>query len=126
MLTETLALLIQLPPLAFGPAQPPSAFAPPRALVCPIGELGRPQPPDLNPKSTINNISMDPKGLLPAPERFLVNRPVDMILFLAVAYAGRATWDTGSWSTRAWQATGAVTPVLVPPLAPPVDTRSPR
>ena len=126
MLTEALTLLLQLPPLAFGPPQPPSAFAPPWALVCPVGELGRAQ--ELTPKfkSPINSASIDTKTLVLAPERFLVNRPVDMMMFLAIAYAGRATWDTSSWSTRTWQATGAVTPVLVPPLAPPVDTRVPR
>ena len=48
-----------------------------------------------------------------------MNRPLDLLLFLTVAYAGRATWDDASWATRTWMATGAVTPVLVPPMAPP-------
>ena len=126
MLSETLTLLLQLPPLAFGPAQPPSAFAPPRALLCPIEELARVQAPDFATKPFINSASIDTQALLPAAERFLVNRPVDMLMFLAIAYAGRASWDTTSWTTRAWQATGAVAPVLVPPLAPPLETSYPR
>jgi len=119
MLTEAFTLLIQLPPLAFGPALPPSAFVPPRALVCELRELGRLQESTNQSKPNFFNTSVEMGRLRPDPERYLVNRPVDLLLFLAAAYAGRATWDETPWSVRAWQATGAVTPVLIPPMAPP-------
>ncbi len=119
MLTEAFTLIIQLPPLAFGPALPPPAFAPPRALVSPVRELVRVQEPVRPPRLVTLNASLDPRVLTPPPERYLVNRPVDILLLLATAYAGRATWETTPWSARTWQATGAVAPVLIPPLAPP-------
>jgi hypothetical protein len=118
MLAEGFALVIQLPPLVFGPALPPPAFAPPRALVCPIQELGRIQEP-ASPRLAAFNSTLDPRMLTLAPERYLFNRPVDLLLFLAAAYAGRATWEDRSFSARFWQASGAVTPVLIPPMAPP-------
>ena len=119
MLSEAFTLIIQLPPLAFGPAWPPPAFAPPRALVSPVRDLGRLHEPVQPPCLVTLNATLDPRFLAPTPERYLVNRPVDILLLLATAYAGRATWDTTSWSTRTWQATGAVAPVLIPPLASP-------
>jgi hypothetical protein len=42
-----------------------------------------------------------------------------MLLLLATAYSGRATWDETPWSVRTWQATGAAAPVLIPPQPPP-------
>jgi hypothetical protein len=41
MLTETFSLILTLPPLAFGPAQP-NPWAPPRLLTCDIRELWQP------------------------------------------------------------------------------------
>ena len=114
-MTEAFALLIQLPPLAFGPARPPEAFAPPRALVCPLRELGRIQAPGPPSPPTLPNPSLDPRSLALAPDRFLINRPADLLLFLAVAYAGRASWDDRSWAARMWEKSGGVTPVLIPP-----------
>jgi hypothetical protein len=119
MLTEAFTLVIQLPPLAFGPALPRGPFELPRALVCEVQELGRIQAAPQPSRLAAFNARLDPGLLKLAPERFLVNRPVDILLLLATAYAGRATWDTTPWTDRAWQATGAVTPVLVPPMAPP-------
>jgi hypothetical protein len=124
MLTEAFTLIIQLPPLAFGPAWPPPAFAPPRALVSPLPELGRLHEPVRPPRLVTRNATLDPRFLTPTPERYLVNRPVDILLLLATAYAGRATWDGTPWSARTWQATGAVTPALIPPLAPPAWSTS--
>jgi len=120
MLTEAFTLVLQLPPLAFGPAMPPEAFAPPRALVCPIQDLGRLREPAQVSWRLALNTTVDPQALTQTQDRYLVSRPVDILLFLAAAYAGRATWDNTPWSTRVWQATGAVTPVLIPPMAPPV------
>ncbi len=119
MLSGAFTCLLQLPPLAFGPALPPRAFDLPRALVCDIHDLGRIQEPLRTWPSLAPGGSLDPNLLKPGQEAFLVNRPVDMLLLLTAAYAGRATWDDASWATRTWQATGAVTPVLVPPMAPP-------
>jgi len=125
MLAEAFTLVIQLPPMAFGPPLPPPSFAPPRALVCPIRELGRIQEPT-PPQLLSFNASVDPRLLALAPDRYLVNRPVDLLLFLAAAYAGRATWDTSSWSEGVWRGTGPVTPVLIPPMAlPSWGTRQP-
>jgi len=119
MLTEAFSLLLQLPPLAFGPARIPDAFAPPRTLICEVRQLGLLHLPDrpLHPVASAG--SLISRGLKPAPERYLVNRPVDLLLLLTAAYAGRATWDETPWSVRTWQATGAAAPVLIPPQPPP-------
>jgi len=119
MLTEVFSLVLQLPPLAFGPARGPGAFVPPRALVCDVGRLGQVQVPERPLGPQASGSTLDPKDLRPAPERYLVNRPVDILMFLATAYSGRATWDETPWSVRTWQATGAAAPVLIPPQPPP-------
>ena len=119
MLTEVFSLVLQLPPLAFGPARLPEAFAPPRALTCEVHELGLVQVPDRPLRPIASGVSLDPRDLRPAPERYLVNRPVDILLLLATAYSGHATWDVAPWSVRTWQATGAAAPVLIPPQPPP-------
>jgi hypothetical protein len=120
MLTETLALLIQLPPLAFSPALPPSPFAPPRELVCPLVDLGRIQEPAPLFKSYKSNVSIDFKSPFSPPDRYLVNGPVDALLFLGAVVGGRATWtDDRSWFDRTVHAPGALTAppfmALVPP-----------
>lgn len=119
MLTEAFSLVLQLPPLAFGPAWAPEAFAPPRALACEVRLLGQVQVPEHPFRPRASGSSLDPRDLRPAPERYLVNRPVDILLLLATAYSGRATWDETPWSVRTWQATGAAAPVLIPPQPPP-------
>jgi len=119
MLTEVFSLVLQLPPLAFGPARAPEAFVPPRALVCEVRQLGQVQVPERPLRPIAPGGSLDPRDLRPAPERYLVNRPVDILLFLATAYSGRGTWDETPWSVRTWQATGAAAPVLIPPQPPP-------
>ena len=100
MLTEAFSLVLQLPPLAFGPARAPEAFAPPRALICEVGQLGQVQVPEQPVHPLTPASSLDPRDLRPAPERYLVNRPVDILMFLATAYAGRATWDETPWGVR--------------------------
>lgn len=119
MLTEVFSLVLQLPPLAFGPARTPEAFTPPRVLACEVRRLGQVQVPEPALGSMASRTSVDPRGLRPAPERYLVNRPVDILLLLATAYSGRASWDETPWSVRTWQATGAAAPVLIPPQPPP-------
>ncbi|MDP1830786.1 MAG: hypothetical protein Q8K67_01920 [Geothrix sp.] len=120
MLTEAFTLLIQLPPLAFGPALPSGAFLVPRALVCEIRELGRIQEPSRAPWPAAVATSLDPRSLRPARAPHLVNPVVDGLLLMAAAYGTHATWDDRTWSTRAWQAAGAMTPVLFPPQVPPM------
>lgn len=117
MLVEAFSLVLQLPPLAFGPVRPPDLYVLPKELVCPVQELGRIRTPQQHWSRPPGDL--DPRRLQPPAETFLVNRPVDLLLFLSLAYAGKATWDTAPWAARAWQATGAVTPVLIPPMAPP-------
>lgn len=124
MLSETLALVIQLPPLAFGPARPPEAFAMPRALRCEVRELGQVRVPAQI--LHLSNKSIDLNILKPAAEPFIVNRPVDLLMFLAAAYGGRATWDDRPWAVRTWQATGAAAPLLIPPQPPPFQSTAPR
>ncbi|WLT31700.1 hypothetical protein [Geothrix sp. PMB-07] len=127
MLTEVITLLIQLPPLAFGPALPPGPFNMPKALVCDIHDLGRIHPAKASSLEPLQGPSrLKPRAFRPDPHPFLVNKPVDALLFLAVAYAGRATWDETPWSARTWQATGAVAPVVAPPGVPPVQGSEPR
>ena len=118
MLLEAFSLILQLPPLAFGPARPPEAFAPPWELVCPLGELGRLRSGTATP-APVARTGPALHSLQPAPEAHLINRGVDGFLLLALAYAGRTSWDTTPWSARTWQAAGGITPVLIPPLAPP-------
>ena len=119
MLTEVFSLVLQLPPLAFGPTRAPEAFAPPRALVCEVHQLGQVQVPPRPLRTLASAGSLDPRTLRPAQEHFLVNRPVDILLLLTTAYVGRASWDETPWSVRTWQATGAAAPVLIPPQPPP-------
>lgn len=119
MLTEVFALALQLPPLAFGPARPQEAFAPPGALVCDWRQLGRVQVPAAPAWKPASRGRVDPRDLVPAPAPHLVNRPVDILLLLATAYSSRATWDETPWSVRTWRATGAAAPVLIPPQPPP-------
>jgi len=118
MLSEAVVILMQLPPLAFGPAQPPRAFAMPRALVCDIHDLGRIQEP-ATPAWMASPATPLAPHLLPRQERRLLNPALEFALVLGALASTRGSWDERPWSTRAWQATGAVTPVLIPPQAPP-------
>ncbi len=126
MIAEAFSLVLQLPPLAFGPARAPEAFAPPRALVCDIHQLGRVEVPELLVRLPPVQSALVPGDFRPAPERFLINRPVDILIALATIYAGRGTWDETPWSVRTWQATGAAAPVFVPPQPPPFLATQPH
>ena len=119
MLSQAVALALQLPPLAFGPVRPPDAFALPRILVCAVGELGLLKLPERPLPLVWIQTSLNLRGYKPAPERYFVNRPVDILMALATLYAGRGTWDETPWSVRTWQATGAAAPLLIPPQPPP-------
>lgn len=120
MLAETFTLVLQLPPLVFGPALPPPAFAPPRELTCEVRDLGRPQPLSVSPAPAFLGVSLDARTLKPPKERYLVNPVVDGLLVLGAMAATRGTWDDRSWSTKTWQATGAVAPILIPLQPPPL------
>lgn len=118
MWTELFSLVIQLPPLAFGPVRPP-AFAAPRALVCEVGELGRIQEPARTPVPAFLNTSLDPHTLRPTAERHLLNPAAEFLMIMGALASTRGGWDDRAWSTKRWDATGAVTPALIPPQAPP-------
>lgn len=101
---ESLFVTAGLPPLAFGPGLPPNPFAPPRALVCDIHELGRIQVAGA-PRWSVAP-AVDGRGLRLTREPYLVNRAVDTLLFLGVAAAGKATWaDNATRFDAAWLAT---------------------
>lgn len=120
MLTAPLLVLLELPPLAFGPALPPPAFAPPRELSCPVGELGRPGALRVPGRPAgPGRIALDPAHLQPGTPRALVHPVVDGMLVLLALAATHGSWDERAWILRNWAQTGAVTPVLIPPLAPP-------
>ncbi|MBK9797433.1 MAG: hypothetical protein IPP58_13230 [Holophagaceae bacterium] len=112
MVLESLVWSVALPPLAFGPGLPPNPFAPPRALVCDIYELGRIHQTGA-PRWSVAPV-VDPRSLRPAREPYLVNRAVDTLLLLGAAVAGRATWgDDRPGFNQTWQ----VSPAWVLPLA---------
>lgn len=120
MLTEAFTLVMQLPPLAFGPALPASAFAAPRELTCAVGHLGRIQSPVLPIPTFTETWSLDPRSLRPRPDRHFIHPAAEFALLMGAMAATHGTWDDRTWSTRTWQATGAITPVLIPPQAPPM------
>jgi len=120
MLIAPLVLVLELPPLAFGPRLPLQALAPPRELTCGVGELGRPQALRLPPHPGPRSYAVDPAALHPgAPLRHLVNPVVDGLLVLGALAATRGGWDERTWGLRSWGNIGGVTPVLIPPMAPP-------
>lgn len=120
MLTKAFMLVLQFPPLAFGPAMPPPAFQPPRELTCPVGDLGRPWVlPTPRPLWTAR-ISLDPRNLRPSEPDHLVNPVTDMLLLLALA--GWASSTGGTVDFRAWPERNAQ---QVAPLFPPFPPFSP-
>jgi len=120
MLIAPFLLLLELPPLAFGPSLPPQALVPPRELTCPVGELGRPQALKLPPPPGPRSYAVDPTSLQPAaPLRHLVNPVVDGLLVLGALAATRGGWDERTWGLRTWGSIGGITPVLIPPMATP-------
>ncbi|GLH73269.1 hypothetical protein GETHLI_17710 [Geothrix limicola] len=118
MWIEAFAFLIQLPPLAFGPALPPPAFALPRALTCEIRDLGRIQEPVRPPWPAQRKLLRIP-AVGPGLDRHFTHPALEAALILGALAATRGGWDDRPWGVRAWDATGAVTPVLIPPMAPP-------
>ncbi len=118
MPTLPLALLLQLPPLAFGPALPQPAFRPPPELSCDVRDLGRPRPITWPAAVVSGYAPVDPHTLRPMRERHLVNPLVDAVLVLGALAATHGSWSEDTWSQRVWSRNGA-TPVLIPPLAPP-------
>lgn len=119
MLSVPLVVLLELPPLAFGPALPPPAFAAPQELRRPTGVRAGLEPLRLLEARGTGNPPLDLARLKPEPPRALVNPVVDGLLVLMALSATHGGWDDRTWSTRSWAALGAVTPVLVPPVAPP-------
>lgn len=111
-----LALALQLPPLAFGPAQPGTpAFQPPWELTCRIGELGQPRIPPLRLPGLDRRIALSPEALRPRGPEHLVGPVTDVFLFL-----GLAVWSTstgGHVTPDAWPGPPRVSsPLLAPSL----------
>ena len=117
MLTKAFTLVLQFPPLAFGPAMLPSALQPPRELTCPVRDLGRPWvPPAPHPLRTAR-ISLDPRNLRPGEPDHLVNPVTDMLLLLALA--GWASSTGGTVDFRAWpERNGTLVAPAFPPSSP--------
>jgi hypothetical protein len=119
MLSEAFTLLLQLPPLAFGPALPAGPFEIPRVLICPIRELGRIQEPAQSwPTSVATSLNLE--HIKPIPNKHLLNPALEFVLVMGALASTHGGWDDRSWSTKSWQINGAVTPVLIPPQAPPI------
>jgi hypothetical protein len=119
MLSGAFTLVLQLPPLAFGPALPARPFEVPRVLVCPIRDLGRIQEPVRNWPSPLAT-TLDQKSIKPIPNKHLLNPALEFVLVMSALASTHGGWDDRSWSTKSWQINGAVTPVLIPPQAPPI------
>jgi len=126
MLGTAFVLVLQLPPLAFGPARPVQALGAPRELTCAVGDLGRAQEPRMQSALPLpaSAPGVDPRSLRPRPDRHFLHPAAEFALLMgawaSVHDSWRGTWDDRTWSTRTWQASGAVTPVLIPPQAPPM------
>lgn len=120
MLTQAFTLALQLQPLAFGPARPVETFQAPRELTCPARDLGRIQAAATPPPPLAARPGLDPRNLRPKPDRHFIHPAAEFALLMGAMAAVHGTWDDRTWSTRAWEATGAVTPVLIPPQLPPM------
>ena len=122
MLTEAFALVIQLPPLAFGPTLPARPFDPPKALVCAVEDLGRIQEPAGSLHSVAFTTFLDPRTMKPEQLRHLINPTMDFLLVLGALASTRGSWDDRSWQAHLWSKTGAITPVQFPPQMLPPQT----
>ena len=117
MLIEAFILVLQLPPLAFGPALPPSALQAPRELTCPVGDLGRPWVPTAPRPLWTARILLDPRNLRPGEPEHLVNPLADSLLLFALA--GWATSTGGTVDFRAWpERNGTLVAPAFPPSSP--------
>lgn len=112
MWSAPLILVLELPPLAFGPALPPKAFAPPRELTCAIRDLGRIQPPLVPSLRLSQGLTLNARGLSSTPRQPGVNSAADLPWFLAVMIATEGHWDERTWAEKTWS---GVAPVLIPP-----------
>ena len=94
MLSEAFTLILQLPPLAFGPHLP-DPWAPPPLLVCDIRQLSQPPSVRTIPKPLPNL----PRFATPRPERaYLLGPRADHLIYAAGILLTGATG--GSFDTR--------------------------
>ncbi len=91
-------LVLQLPPLAFGPTRP-EAYQPPRELTCPVTELARPRPTRPLPLPPTLPI-LDAAVFRPGPPAHLVGPLSDGFIFLGLTLLSHATG--GSVTPDAW------------------------
>ena len=98
MPTLPLVLLLNLPPLAFGPGPLlPPAFEPPQELTCPIQELGRIR---LLPLAPSRSTPLALATLHPRSPDHLVGPLTDGLLFLGLAVCASRTG--GQVTSDAW------------------------
>jgi hypothetical protein len=115
VLTAPFLLLLELPPLAFGPSLPPSPFNMPRELTCPVAELGRLQAAPAYPPPALPSGFTDIPAWKPVKDRHLVNSAVDFALVMGALATSHGGWDDRPTATRIWQNSGGMTPVIMPP-----------
>ena len=123
MLSVPLVVILHLPPLAFGPPLPRPAFEPPAELSCHVHDLGRPHPL-MGPSTEMSlgpALDLGPVG--PERPRALLHPALDFLLLMSGLAITHGSWDERSWEARRWEAAGGITPVLIPPLAPPARIR---
>ena len=112
MWSAPLILVLELPPLAFGPALPPDAFEPPKELTCAIRDLGRLQPPPAPSLRLSQGLALEVRGLSSIPRQPGINSAADLPWFLAVMFATEGRWDERTWAEKTWS---GVASVLIPP-----------
>ena len=115
MLQEALALVLQLPPAAFGPTLPPPAFVPPRELSCEVRDLGRIQVPPPPSWSLPGPAGAPIRAYLPGDDRRVVHPLLAFPMVWTALAATKGAWDERGWAAKRWDALGAVAPVLIPP-----------
>lgn len=94
MLSEAFTLILQLPPLVFGPQQS-DPWAPPALLTCDIRQLSKPAALRTIPKPLPNL----PRFATPRPERpYLLGPRADHLVYVAGILLAGATG--GSFDTR--------------------------
>lgn len=88
MLGTPLVLVLQLPPLAFGPALPP-AHQMPRELVCDVRDLGKPT------RLATLSVPNLPRFATPRPDRaYLIGPKADHFIYVLGILAAGATGGT--------------------------------
>lgn len=129
MPTLPLVLVLNLPPLSFGPGLiVPPAFEPPRELTCKIQDLGRIRLLPLLPSPTPHPAPLALGALHPRDPNHLVGPVTDGLLFLGLAVCASRTG--GQVTSNAWPGqTSSCSSSFIPPggsLPPPGPASNPQ